>query len=365
MRFIIITIMCLCLTGCLDLFFATPVDMSNAEWEEMGTVCFSPNAYDNLIIHFDPDGKACVAFKSFDSQPYISVYKEKNSGWEKHGDNFYSATGLLNFLSFALDSDGNPFVGYTDNGNLNVRTWLNGTWNLAYPEVPATNAVLTLDPDGDLLIAYINETAAVLVRSNAGTSDLTSIYSNISLTSGYLSTISVFMRTNNDNTYLLHAYDPSSGHVFVDINTESTNDLGANNTMDSPAESAYNPDNDKIYLISDSSISGWEFDIANLTATTLDLASVTPLDAASLRIDWNPVDRKIYYSYLKNDNKTINFYRFHNSSWIEAGIFQLSTEINSNDNYIMKMHPKTGKIWVVLYTETSSGENELRVFRQR
>ena len=192
-----------------------------AQWTNIGTSGFSPGQASSISFALDTNGTPYVAFQDNDSSSKISVMKFTGGSWSLVGARGFSPYEA-DYVSLAMAADGTPYVGFSDNGGngsgpgskqVIVMKYNGSTWvNVGAPDFSAVEAdfiSLAFDHNGVLYVAYYdNATFSPTIKKFNGSAW---VDVGIQITTS-ISANDISLAIDNNNVPLVAFSDGSTGH---------------------------------------------------------------------------------------------------------------------------------------------------------
>lgn len=218
MRKILTILLPLLLSGCLDIFFAPPMNLGGGGWEEMGVIGADIPSGDigELVLAFGNDGTGCCVITANEHNNIIFRYPS-DSNWSS---TYTPIPTNARSLSLLFNDDNVPYLAYFIETFAYVASLSDNTRNdlTNHSGAAGGEISLALDNEGRLLYAYNMGTTLYMNRETTPGS-----FTNIFLTSGTSpfthlrlmgrnnGDLLLCFTTNNFNTVLLRTM--SNGQV--------------------------------------------------------------------------------------------------------------------------------------------------------
>lgn len=144
---------------------ATAMKFDGSNWAPIGSPNFTQRVATYISMANDPTGVPYVAFRDFSMGYRATVMKFDGTAWIYVGSPGFSqpGTGGASYLSLAFDSNGTPYVAYSDHSNLPVYkasvmkfdgtnwVYVGGT---GFSASDASNTSLVIDSNDAPIVAY-------------------------------------------------------------------------------------------------------------------------------------------------------------------------------------------------------------------
>ena len=323
LRYIIISLFLLT-TGCIDLFFATPVDLSNPHvyWIKTRSLYSSSATHPEIAAAFGNTGHLFFAYISLATNIRVLRYNpaDDDLGFVESSLSVPAKYISLVVAPAAYPDYGIPYVAAMSNSlEIALFSWNDGALtNCTIPSSAGySNTALTISDSGTICLAA-SSGSSITIWTNY---DSNQFVSSPSLTG--LTPASVTLLQSEDVLYPFFHYPNTSGGVFYyklyDLNSGTAVDSSANSS--SKASAAFSTFDNSIHAayVDNGSLSvrkGSSADLIDNQSWTNDSSAALPVNISDLKMVQYNTSGSLYLVYSTTSSTVgVLKYNFNDGEW--------------------------------------------------